>query len=1278
MKKSLAFPFVLILFSFGLASCVINTPFDSDVDNSTPDSVNSTPNSTSSETPHEHTFSSQYSYDENYHFHVCEECGEVDKKESHIGGEESCLGQAICEVCNAGYGSVGTHYFGSKIDEVEATCTTNGVAEHLKCQTCEKLFIEENETLKEVSYEQLSIPASHNYGELIVGSASSCEENGILSHYKCLSCNTYFNEEKIETTLQDLTVNSSGHSYGSLINKKDATCKESGMEEHYHCSICNTYFDTNKKVTSIESLTISTLNHQEVIDEAKEPSCTQTGLTEGSHCELCGDIIIEQEIIPIKHNLTNYGCLDCDYVIPYTLSIDSGLYGTTTTNLTKDYVTYEQEVELTFNPNDGYVVVYYTVTDDSGSKTISAFNHTSATIKVLSNTTIFVKYDKESNYVVFNYSNGTSRAYYYVDGGYENSSGKSYTYDDVISSIKDDAGNAIDSSVFSVLPITTFTDGKWANLYYSTNSYGLSLYSSETEYSGITFDSNNYIYSITITYYDNKYPSRALIESNGKILTGIQESETVYSYIVNGYDFSITNISGGNYLYIPSIEIVYSSNNSLPTPYTITFDANGGEGTMADQIIETTNFALNENKFSKDGYRFIGWSLSKDSTSIEYGDGETIDKITSNITLYAVYEVDPSQIANMAVKYTNQLSGDLSNVYAYYGGQDEHDITNYIEDFSSDFKGILELQFGKIVYVGNDSTVYQLCASNFIGVSQSYENASAITLLDAYFELAYAYYYQGTQLQYDQGSSYQRKIRTMAPEDATELYQKYLDCSTFVSNAFYNAFGEVVVSSSNIDSVTTKVLINYARDNIATSNEVVLYQDNLSSMTDSEKEEAMTAFKNALQPGDLYVYRHTSDTAGHVMLYVGNGYFLHSTGSSYNYTSLVDKTENFTSVQGSINPEGSVRYQSTASTVYKSTSTRYLFYVDPDGVDSNDRYAILRPLNRSGLTITPTTIARCMASGLDIEKSANNATSVTLGEELTYTIKIKNYSDKTINNISITDTVPTNTSFVSMEQSYNYNQKDGNIIWNIPSISANQTISLDYTVKVDENTSSIGKMITSSGSVGHISLNTLNIQISSLSDSQLSDFVTMALQYYNNSNVSYSSTANNSTSDPTSNIVTFSNGANFVTTLYKRYYASLGKTLDISSDLTEVTNDNFMDSIITSSGLQTDSKLYKMLVNGGYGGTYFTKDYYMDRMRTVEYDYLLPGDIISFKNSSAPYNQYLYLGNVTIEGTTYLNVFLLFTSSAGVKMVYGSDADALLAKFIGYNSFAVIRPSLYM
>ena len=712
-----------------------------------------------------------------------------------------------------------------------------------------------------------------------------------------------------------------------------------------------------------------------------------------------------------------------------------------------------------------------------------------------------------------------------------------------------------------------------------------------------------------------------------------------------------------------------------PEPFTITYNSNGGIGVMEEQTVNSETFFLMENEFYKPGFNFLGWSLQPNGI-VDYIDCEEVfGSITEDTTLYAIYEYSSDKICELVDEYSKYLNDGLNNVVAFYGGQNEQDITKYIPEFIPELANSIELQYGKLVYVGTNEKQYELMTSSFIPISQSYKGINEISSLDAYLELAYSYYYQGTQLQYDQGSSYQRKIRTMKPEDATNLYHKYLDCSTYVSNAFYNAFDDIVVKGSDIHSITTKVLINYAKENINKSNEVIMYKDNLQSMNEEEKATALQEFKDTIQPGDLYVYRHKNDGSGHVMLYVGDGYFLHSTGSSYNYSSLVDKEEEWTSVSGEVNPEGTVRYQSANSTVYKKTSSRYLFYNTSS--DSNDRYALLRPLNRKNLKLSSTTVARCMMSGIDIEKSADKATSVTLGDSITYTITITNNSKKVINNVSINDTIPTNTSFVDMDRSYYYNTNGTNIIFNIPSIDPKSKIKVSYTVKVDDNADLIGKTLTSQGKVSHIDLNTLNLSISSLSSTQLQDFVTMALQYYDNKNVYYDANGNNSSKDPTKNIVTFKNGASFITALYKRYYASLGKEVDLSKELTEVTNTNFMNLVMDKDGKFNESTIiYSMMVNGGYGGTAFTKDYTMDRMRTIEREYLLPGDLISFTSSTAT-NQYLYLGDITFNSVKYENALLVFTTSDGVKLVYGADADVLLDKFIGYKRFAIIRPSLY-
>ena len=82
---------------------------------------------------------------------------------------------------------------------------------------------------------------------------------------------------------------------------------------------------------------------------------------------------------------------------------------------------------------------------------------------------------------------------------------------------------------------------------------------------------------------------------------------------------------------------LYSSNY-----YTIKYDANGGSGTMADQIMYQYSYEhLYENAFSKPGVFLVGWNTKADGTGESYGNGASIgtpiDGVSSGgtVTLFA-------------------------------------------------------------------------------------------------------------------------------------------------------------------------------------------------------------------------------------------------------------------------------------------------------------------------------------------------------------------------------------------------------------------------------------------------------------------------------------------------------------------------------------------------------------------------------------------------------------------------------------------------------------------
>ena len=80
----------------------------------------------------------------------------------------------------------------------------------------------------------------------------------------------------------------------------------------------------------------------------------------------------------------------------------------------------------------------------------------------------------------------------------------------------------------------------------------------------------------------------------------------------------------------------------LTQGYTIHFDANGGQGTMSDQVIAVNKTAnLAKNIYLRTDYRFLGWALTKDATVPSYDDNQKVVNVTrlgQTITLYAVWQ----------------------------------------------------------------------------------------------------------------------------------------------------------------------------------------------------------------------------------------------------------------------------------------------------------------------------------------------------------------------------------------------------------------------------------------------------------------------------------------------------------------------------------------------------------------------------------------------------------------------------------------------------------------
>ena len=113
-----------------------------------------------------------------------------------------------------------------------------------------------------------------------------------------------------------------------------------------------------------------------------------------------------------------------------------------------------------------------------------------------------------------------------------------------------------------------------------------------------------------------------------------------------------TKSSRSESIYIPALE-----------PATITFNANGGSGTVPSSINTYVGVAntIPSNSLTRTGYTFNGWNTASDGSGTAYATGSTITP-SGNVTLYAQWKttyVKP-EIQNLLAFRTANASGGVS------------------------------------------------------------------------------------------------------------------------------------------------------------------------------------------------------------------------------------------------------------------------------------------------------------------------------------------------------------------------------------------------------------------------------------------------------------------------------------------------------------------------------------------------------------------------------------------------------------------------------------------
>lgn len=537
----------------------------------------------------------------------------------------------------------------------------------------------------------------------------------------------------------------------------------------------------------------------------------------------------------------------------------------------------------------------------------------------------------------------------------------------------------------------------------------------------------------------------------------------------------------------------------------------------------------------------------------------------------------------------------------------------------------------------------------FAGEPVEYSNEEIVK------EVAYAYFRQGGQIHYDQ--TLNRRHITASPEDATLQRNLYLDCTSFVNSCYFEAFGVDVLPSNHAEvSPVTQNWDTYAKEN-PENVDVIGYWENEKYTTKEEKEKICLEVSKMLKVGDVFTYRRvnpkTGGMNGHTMIYVGNDLFLHCAASDLK-SYLGNTPEKTYERRFDEEVKGAIFEMPISEVFEENPSSRYLYYETE--THKKTSFTLLRPLARD-LKPTEETLNRMQIKGLMMEKTSSvmENSAVYTGDVIVYSIALSNSTNEDIKGVTVSDSVPKGTEFVS--GSDGVEPSENNISWK-GDIPAGKTVMVRYSVRVTEKAAG-GLIISNETLVNGIKLGNIIHTVSGITKKESIELAETAVKYSETSNK-------------------FENTMEFVTVLYKDV---LGIDLLGGMTATDVLNET---TDYENHTKRTDTELSKLVVPNLYGGCDLTTTAKVitdkDMTRLVTEEQLSVGDIILgdifpagvWKGNFAGDKVYVYAGNsilLTVEDG------VVKKHTIGLD-VYGEDCDNILITLLAYNRFVVVRPSM--
>ena len=510
---------------------------------------------------------------------------------------------------------------------------------------------------------------NHSLTKVINKKDATCTENGYTGDTVCAICGKEITKGE--------TIQAKGHT--EVIDAAvEPTCTEPGKTEGKHCSVCNEVL--------VAQEVIPATGHTEKAVAGKPATCTETGLTDGISCSVCGTVIKAQEVIPAKGHSWNEGEIT---TAPTCENAGVKTYTCTACNATKTEAidaTGHTPVEVAEQPatceKPGHKAgTKCSVCDAilSGMEEISATGHTEVIDPAVAPTCTKTgltegKHCSVCNKVIVAQTDIPAKGHTEViDPAVEptctepgKTEGKHCSVCNEIIVAQTEIPAKGHTEVIDAAKAPTCTEPGLTEGKHCSVCKEVIVKQEVILATGHKPEIRNAVEATLTTpgYTGDTYCSvcNELLKQGTEIpktgatitwnVNGVETTEVYEKGTMPSFKDSTDKAPDDNYRYTFtcwSPEVVVAEEDATYTAqysatarvfYTITFNANGGEGSMEPQRFEVgVDTALNTNAFTRENYKFIGWNTAADGSGATYADEGAILELTGDMTLYAKWQI---------------------------------------------------------------------------------------------------------------------------------------------------------------------------------------------------------------------------------------------------------------------------------------------------------------------------------------------------------------------------------------------------------------------------------------------------------------------------------------------------------------------------------------------------------------------------------------------------------------------------------------------------------------